>query len=390
MVVFQVLATLGVISAVVALARASKRQRALERRAFAEKHGLRLQGEAMMSGKLGAFSVEIAFELRSNGKKPETMVTVEAPMPRDFTLEPETIWASRDWQIGDSTFDNFVNIGGQRTYLAFALGEKQRATILRWADSKVRYRIAGQRIALTMPGHNLTELSSQLGVVRALAEHFCTPEDARAQELAARATTDPLVILRATAVRALGERFPKEFQDVLPTLRTDDAPLMQLTVALMTRRPEDVRGVPLGALKDAERRELWERCGAVLEEADRRRLLRELLDITASDGDAVAYTTALLSGSSAELAVSLLSHRLERVRLLAVAFLGKCGDVSTVSALRALEQSSLLARAQVKACRAAITAIQTRAGVGDAEGAVSLGPVDSRGAVSKPEDDDAH
>jgi hypothetical protein len=78
----------------------------------------------------------------------------------------------------------------------------------------------------------------------------------------------------------------------------------------------------------------------------------------------------------------LLQNARAPVRLSTVRWLGERGTVQAVPALRALEASAALARAQVKACQEAVLRIQSRLQNAEA-GAVSIDDT-ARGALSEP------
>jgi hypothetical protein len=377
----------AVVGGVSALVYAASRKTGDAREAFAKEHGLFVNGHNDVQGTVGVFPVRILFGARQSGKTLTSCTDLElgsVPMPEDFSLAPEGVWAGRDWQIGHAAFDNFVRLGGQRSYLAYALGEAQRSILMALVDQKVRFSVGQWKIALSWDGHDLQKAAENFARARALAAHFSVPADKRAPALLDRATNDPLPVMRAAAVRALADAFPDVLREKLVTLRADDHPAVRLAVALASRDPADVALVPLDALDDAGMRELWDRCGGALPAKDRTARLHQLLERTGSEKDAVVYGEALLGDATAADALLLLEHALLPLRLAAVRWLGARGGVDAVAALRTLERSSVLARAQVKACRTAVAQIQARAGVAAAAGALSVED-DAAGAVSEPE-----
>lgn len=327
--------------------------------------------------------VDVHFTSRSSGKSRVAYTVLTFPalqVPRDFSLGKEGLFAAEDWQLGDVAFDRAVKVAGDRRYLAYALGPEQRSALLSLIDGwkNARFELSDGTLTVKRDGHRLEDVDRMLDTARALIAHFSAPSATREAPLVARATADPLSEVRAAAVEALHTDFPAGFAQTLPKLRTDAAPRVLLAVALATREAQDVRAVPLEPLTDAQRRQLWDRCGEALD----RDGARQLVALTASESDAALYAEALVSTDAS----ALVAHRFEPVRLVAVRWLAEHGDVSAVAPLRALEKSSLFARAQVKACRVAIAAIQRRAGVLDAGGSLSVDE-DSAGALSNPDDE---
>jgi hypothetical protein len=354
------------------------------RRKFAAANGLATDDGSTFSGNFRGLQLVLEFLRGEPGQSvPLTKLTLSGlALPVGFSLATQRL-GEQGWQLGDPELDRRVKIDGPPGFLAYALGEEQREQVLDLARAGGTFRVSGDEIVIVGWREQLDALSQVIAAAFALAEHLCAPAHERAAALKQRATSDPLPILRVAAIYALQNEFPSVLTEALPTLRRDHAPAVMLAVAIASREPADAECVPTVMLTPVELRELWTHCRTLLAPAERTALLRLIAARTGDAEEETRFLDAALSeaGTQAD-ALALLDERGEAVRLVGVRWLGQKGEVDAVAPLRALEASNVLARAQAKACEAAVLQIQSRLQNAEA-GAVSIDDA-ARGALSKP------
>ncbi len=168
------------------------------------------------------------------GWGPEDAVRVEVRLPRGTSagLEfgPHVLDTEGGVPTGDADFDAAVLVFGDEPIVNGALDQAARAALaplvgegLRWSDDRVS-------LALRPPDLEPAALRAQISALRALVARVRDRLADLPASLAGAARTD-IAPVRLRCARHLGERWPQDFETLLPWLLRDETPELRLFAA---------------------------------------------------------------------------------------------------------------------------------------------------------------